>query len=126
MLLRYPGACAKSKDRSTQRYKVTSFDTGKPMKVFAAILMLLVSSAAAAQEECKICAKAEGCITAYHKAAAEAQRATKEAIRDWKENLDKKASAELSSRGTLALQATMETQVSSDVERLKDCLTKIR
>jgi hypothetical protein len=94
------------------------------MKVFAAILTLLVSSAAAAQEECKICAKAEGCITAYHKAAAEAQRATKEAIRDWKEN--KKASAELSSRGTLALQATMETQVSSDVERLKDCLTKIR
>ena len=43
-----------------------------------------------------------------------------------KENLDKKTAAELSSRGTLALQATMETQVSSDVERLKDCLTKIR
>jgi hypothetical protein len=52
--------------------------------------------------------------------------ATKQAIRDWKENLDKKASAELSSRGTLALQDTMETQVSSDIERLKDCLTKIR
>ena len=65
-------------------------------------------------------------ITAYHKAATEAQRVTKQAIRDWKENLDKKASAELSSRGTLALQSTMETQVSSDIEQLKDCLTKIR
>jgi hypothetical protein len=96
------------------------------MKVLAAILTLLVSSAAAAQEECKNCSKAEACITAYHKAAAEAQRATKQAIRDWKENLDKRASAELSSRGTLALQDTMETQVSSDIERLKDCLTKIR
>ena len=99
---------------------------GKPMKVLAAILALLVSSAAAAQEECKTCSKAEACITAYHKAAAEAQSVTKQAIRDWKENLDKKASAELSSRGTLALQDTMETQVSSDIERLKDCLTKIR
>ena len=96
------------------------------MKIFDATLALLVSSAAAAQEECKTCTKAEACITAYHKAAAEAQRATKEAIRDWKENLDKKASAELSTRGTLALQGTMETQVSSDVERLKECLTKIR
>jgi len=99
---------------------------GKAMKVLVATLALLVSSAAVAQEECKACSKAEACITAYNKAAAEAQRATKQAIRDWKENLDKKASAELSSRGTLALQDTMETQVSSDIERLKDCLTKIR
>ena len=89
------------------------------MRVLAAILALLVWSAAIAQEECKTCTKAEACITAYHKAAAEAQRATKEAIRDWKENLDKKASAELSSRGALALQGTMETQVSSDIERRK-------
>jgi hypothetical protein len=96
------------------------------MKVLVATLALLVSSGATAQEECKTCSKAEACITVYHKAAAEAQRATKEAIRDWKENLDKKASAELSSRGTLALQNTMETQVSSDIEHLKECLTKIR
>jgi hypothetical protein len=96
------------------------------MKVLAAILALLLPGAAAAQEECKTCSNAEACITAYQRAAAEAQRATKEAIRDWKENLDKKASAELSSRGTLALQGTMETQVSSDIERLKDCLSKIR
>ena len=96
------------------------------MKVLVAILTLLVSSAAVAQEDCKTCTKAEACITAYHKAAAEAQRVTKQAIRDWKENLDKKASAEFSNKGTLALQNTMEAQVSSDIERLKDCLTKIR
>ena len=96
------------------------------MKVLAATLALLVSSAAAGQEECKTCSKAEACITAYHKAAAEAQRATKQAIRDWKENLDKRASAEFASKGTLALQNTMETQVSSDIERLKECLTKIK
>src|SRR6516225_4266394 len=98
---------------------------GKLMKVPAAIIVLLVSSAADAQE-CKTCSKAEACITAYHKAAAEAQRVTKQAIRDWKENLDKKASAEFSNKGTLALQNTMETQVSSDIEHLKECLTKMR
>jgi flagellar basal body L-ring protein FlgH len=96
------------------------------MKVLTAILTLFVWSAAVAQEERKTCSKAESSITAYHKAAAEAQRVTKQAIRDWKENLDKKASAEFSSKGALALQNTMETQVSSDIERLKDCLTKIR
>jgi len=63
------------------------------MKILAAIIALLVSSAAAAQEECKICTKAEACITAYQKATAEAQRVTRQAIRDWKENL--KASAGL-------------------------------
>jgi len=95
------------------------------MKVLAATFTLLVSSAAIAQE-CKTCTTADACITAYHKAATEAQRATKQAIRDWKQNLDKKASAELSNRGTLALQDAMETQISSDLEHLKECLAKIR
>jgi flagellar biosynthesis/type III secretory pathway protein FliH len=98
---------------------------GKAMKVLAATLALLVSSAAAAQE-CQTCSMADACIKAYVKATAEAQSATKQAIRDWKQNLDRKASAELSSRGTLALQDAMESQVRLELERLKECLAKIR
>ena len=94
------------------------------MKVLAATLILLVSNAAAAQE-CKTCSMADACIKAYLKATSEAQSATKQAIRDWKQNLDRKASAELSSRGTLALQDAMETQVRSELERLKACLAKM-
>jgi hypothetical protein len=67
------------------------------MKVLTATLALLVSSAAAAQE-CQMCSMADACIKTYLKAASEAQRATKEAIRDWKQNLDRKASTEFSSR----------------------------
>jgi hypothetical protein len=92
------------------------------MRVLAATLILLVSSAAAAQE-CQTCSMADACIKAYLKAASEAQSATKLAIRDWKQNLDRKASTELSSRGTPALQNTMETQVRSELERLKGCLS---
>jgi hypothetical protein len=95
------------------------------MKVLAATLILLVSHAAAAQE-CKTCAMADACTKTYLKAANEAQTATKQAIRDWKQNLDRKASTELSSRGTAALQDAMETQVRSELERLKECLAKIR
>src|SRR6267142_5109137 len=63
---------------------------GKSMKVvLAAALALLVSSAASAQE-CKTCSMADACIKTYLKAASEAQKATKEAIRDWKQNLDLK------------------------------------
>jgi hypothetical protein len=69
---------------------------------------------------------ADSCITTYLKAASQAQKATKQAIRDWKQDLDKKASAELSSRGTLALQDAMETQVRLELERLKECLANIR
>ncbi len=69
---------------------------------------------------------ADACIKAYLKATSEAQTATKLAIRDWKQNLDKKASAELSNRGTLALQDAMESQVRLELERLKECLAKIR
>jgi hypothetical protein len=69
---------------------------------------------------------ADACIKVYLKATSEAQSATKQAIRDWKQHLDRKASAELSSRGTLALQNTMETQVLSELERLKECLGKIK
>ncbi len=68
------------------------------MRVLAATL---VSSAAAAQE-CQTCSMADACIKAYLKAASEAQSATKLAIRGWKQNLDRKASTEFSSRGTLA------------------------
>lgn len=95
------------------------------MKVLAATLTLLVSSAAAAQE-CKTCSMGDACIKTYLKAASEAQTATKQAIRDWKQNLDRKASAEFSSRGALALQNTMEAQVRSELERLTECLAKIK
>ena len=96
------------------------------MKVLAATLTLLVSSAAAAAEECQTCSMADACIKTYLKATSEAQTATKQAIRDWKQNLDRKASAEFFSKGTLALQDAMESQIRSELERLKECLAKIR
>ena len=98
---------------------------GKAMKVLAATLTLLVSSAAAAQE-CQTCLTADACIATYLKAASQAQKVTKQAIRDWKQNLDRKASAELASKGTLALQDAMESQVRLELDRLKECLAKIR
>jgi ATP dependent DNA ligase domain len=111
---------------SPAKWNIRRGDTGgKAMRVLAATLTLLVSSAASAQE-CKTCSMADACIKTYLKAASEAQTATKQAIRDWKENLDKKASAELSSRGTAALQNAMESQVRSELERLNECLAKIR
>jgi hypothetical protein len=54
------------------------------MRVLAATLTLLVSSAAPAQE-CKTCSMADACMKTYLKAASEAQTATKQAIRDWTE-----------------------------------------
>ncbi|MEY9131483.1 hypothetical protein ABIE79_002950 [Bradyrhizobium diazoefficiens] len=95
------------------------------MRVPTAILALLLSSPAAAQE-CQTCAMADACMKEYVKTTSEAQRATRQGIRDWKQNLDKKASADLSSRGILALQDAMEAQVRTELERLKECLAKIR
>jgi len=95
------------------------------MKALAATIALLASSAAAAQE-CQTCSSADACIKTYLKATSDAQKATKQGIRDWKQNLDKKASAEFSSKGTLALQDAMESQIRLELDRLKDCLAKIR
>ena len=95
------------------------------MRVLVATLTLLVSGAASAQE-CKTCSLADACIKTYLMAASEAQTATKQAIRDWKQNLDRKASADLSGRGTAALQDAMVAQVRQELDRLKECLTKIR
>jgi hypothetical protein len=95
------------------------------MKVLAAILALLVSAPAAAQE-CQTCSSTDACIQTYLKAVSQAQREVKQAIRDWRENLDKKASNELFSKGTVALQSAMESQVRSELERLKECLAKIK
>jgi hypothetical protein len=95
------------------------------MKVLAATFALFLSGPAAAQE-CTSCLEADACIQAYAKATSEAQRATKVAIRDWQQNLDKKTSAEFSSRGMAALQSVMLSQVRSELDRLKDCLGKIK
>ena len=91
------------------------------MKVLIATLGLFVSSPIGAQE-CKPCSEADVCIQKYVKAASTAQRATRVAIRDWQQNLDKKASAEFSSRGMAALQSAMDSQVRSELVRLKECL----
>ena len=95
------------------------------MRVSTATLALLLSGPAAARE-CQTCSMADAHMKEYVKTTSEAQKATKQAIRDWKQNLDRKASAELSSRGILALQDAMEAQVRTELERLKECLGKIR
>jgi len=95
------------------------------MKVLAAILALLLSGPAAAQD-CQICSTADSCIQAYVKATAEAQRETKQAIRDWRQNLDRKASGELFNKGAAALQGAMESQIRSELDRLKECLAKVK
>ncbi len=95
------------------------------MKALAATLALLASSAAAAQE-CQTCSLTDACIKPYLKATSVVQKATKLGIRDWKQNLDKKASSEFASKGTLALEDAMESQIRLELERLKDCLAKIR
>lgn len=95
------------------------------MKILTTTLALLVSSPAAAQE-CQTCSSADACIQTYIKATSQAQREVKQAIRDWKENLDRKSSGELLSKGTVALQSAMELQVRLELERLKECLTKIK
>jgi hypothetical protein len=95
------------------------------MKVFTATLALLVSGPVAAQE-CKSCSEVDACIQTYVKAVSTAQRATKAAIRDWQQNLDRKASPEFFSRGTAALQGAMDSEVRSELERLKECLAKIK
>ena len=95
------------------------------MKVLTATLALLLSGPAAAQE-CQTCSSADACIQTYLKAVSQAQRETKQAIRDWKENLDKKASWELFNKGSVALEGAMESQVRVELERLKECLAKIK
>jgi hypothetical protein len=95
------------------------------MKVLTATLALLLSGPAAAQE-CQTCSSADACIQTYLKAVSQAQRETKQAIRDWKENLDKKASGEWFNKGTVALQGAMEQQIRSELGRLKECLAKIK
>ena len=95
------------------------------MRILIAMLGLLVSSPVTAQE-CKSCSEADACMQAYGKAVSTAQRATKVAIRDWQQNLDRKASAEFSSRGMAALQSVLDSQVHSELERLKECLAKIK
>jgi hypothetical protein len=95
------------------------------MKVLTAALALVISSTAAAQE-CKTCSSADACIQTYLKAKSQAEKEIKQAIRDWKEGLDKKASGELFSKGTLALQGAMESQVRVELDRLQECLAKIK
>lgn len=95
------------------------------MKVLAATLALLVSSPAAAQE-CQTCSSADACVQTYLKAVSQAQREIKQAVREWKQSLDTKASRELFNKGAAALQVTMESQVRSELERLKECLAKIK
>lgn len=95
------------------------------MKVLIAALALLVSGPAAAQE-CQMCSSADACIQTYVKSVSQAQREIKQAVREWKQSLDTKASRELFNKGAAALQVTMESQVRSELERLKGCLAKIK
>jgi len=96
------------------------------MKIALTATLALLISAPAAAQECQTCSSADACIKAYLTATSEAQKSTKQAIRDWRENLDKKASGELFNKGSAALQGAMESQIRAELERLKECLAKIK
>ncbi len=95
------------------------------MKALTTLFALSVSTSAVAQE-CPTCAIADACIATYVKAASDAQKATRVAIRDWKQNLDRKASTEFFNKGTAALQNTMILQIRTELDRLKECLSNIK
>lgn len=96
------------------------------MRIGLTLIFLFMVSGAYAQQ-CGECTLADACIKEYLQKIAKIKAENKHSIEDWQKGArENKLSADLSRRGTLQLQESLGTIVRFEIEKLKDCLGKIK
>jgi hypothetical protein len=87
--------------------------------------MLFFGGAAHAQE-CRECVLADACIKAYTRVTAQINRDYKKGVAELRKGREQTLREQFSPRMMLANQGDLGTAIASEIDKLRDCLGKIR
>jgi len=95
------------------------------MRAFVLTIVLFFGSSAYAQE-CRECVAADACIKAYMRATTQIKRDYKKGVVELRKGREQTLRDQFSPRMALANQGDLGTVVASEIDKLRDCLSKIR
>jgi len=95
------------------------------MRAFVLVIMLFFGGAAYAQE-CRECVLADACIKAYTRATTQIKRDYKKGVAELRKGREQTLRDQFSPRMTLANQGDLGALIASEIDKLRDCLSKIR
>ena len=95
------------------------------MRAFVLVIMLF-SCAAAYAQECKECVLADACIKEYTRATTQIKKDYKKGVAELRKGREQTLRDQFSPRMTLANQGDLGTVIASEIDKLRDCLGKIR
>ena len=95
------------------------------MRALFALIMFLFGSAASAQQ-CPQCTAADACIKDYTRAIAEIKSDYKKGLADQRKGREQSLRDRFSPRSAVADRDSLDQAIRSEIERLRDCLGKVR
>jgi hypothetical protein len=95
------------------------------MRFFFLTIVLFFGTAAYAQE-CRECLLADACIKEYTRATAQIKKEYKRGAAELRKGREQTLRQQFSPRMALANQGDLGTVIASEIDKLSDCLGKIR
>jgi hypothetical protein len=95
------------------------------MRTFLLMMMLFFGAAAHAQE-CKECVLADACIKEYTRTTTQMKKDYKKGAAELRKGHEQTLREQFSPRMTLANQGDLGAVIASEIEKLRDCLGKVR
>ena len=96
------------------------------MRAFVFFLSSLFLISAAAAQQCPQCTLADACIKQYTQAAAKIKKDSKKGTADQNKGREQTLRQRYSERSVLADQGNMDSMIGAAIDRLKDCLGRVK
>ena len=101
------------------------FKSGVIMRAFVLTITLFFSGAAYAQE-CRECVLADACIKEYARSTSQIKKDYRKGAAELRKGREQTLRDQFSPRMALANQGDLGTVIASEIDKLRDCLGKIR
>ena len=98
---------------------------GASMRVLFVVIIILSGNAALAQQ-CPQCSAADACIKDYTRAVTKIKSDYKKGVAAQRKGREQSLGDRFSPKSAVTDQGSLEQAIQSEIEKLKDCLSKVR
>jgi hypothetical protein len=96
------------------------------MRAFLLMITLFFFDAAAHAQECRECVLADACIKEYTRTTTQIKKDYKKGAAELRKGREQTMREQFSPRMSLANQGDLSAVIASEIEKLRDCLGKVR
>lgn len=96
------------------------------MRALVFFLSIIVLTSAASAQQCAQCTLADACIKQYTQASAKIKKDSKKGTAEQNKGREQTLRQRYSERSVLADQGNMDSMIGAEIDKLKDCLGRVK